>query len=55
MKCPNCKIHDLVVIRMKIRAEPVVLRTCSSCGCRDWEGLDGSMPLRSVLALVGTR
>ena len=55
MKCPNCKIHDLVIIKMKIGTEPVVLRTCSSCGRRDWEGLDGSMPLGSVLELVSLR
>jgi hypothetical protein len=55
MKCPSCKIHDLVVITLRLGAEPVVLRSCSSCNRRDWEGLDGPMPLRTVLDLVATR
>ena len=55
MKCPTCRIHDLVVIEMKVGSEPVVLRSCSSCNLRDWEGLDGAMPLGAILGLVGQR
>ncbi len=53
MKCPSCKLHDLVVITMKLGTERVVLRSCSSCDLRSWEGLDGSLRLDSVLDLAG--
>jgi len=52
MKCPVCRTHDLVVIRMKVRGETVVLRTCSACDLRSWEGLDGELGLDSVLGLA---
>lgn len=55
MKCPSCRTRELVVITMKVGAEQIVLRTCSSCDLRYWEGLDGQLPLDSVLALVGRR
>jgi hypothetical protein len=55
MRCPTCKIRDLVVIKMKVGTEPVILRTCSSCNWRDWEGLDGTIALDTVLALVRSR
>ncbi len=40
---------------MRIGAEPVVLRSCSACDLRSWEGLDGNLPLGAVLELVGHR
>ena len=52
MKCPACKTHDLVVITMKMRAEQVVLGSCSFCDLRSWEGLDGALPIDSVLDLA---
>ena len=55
MKCPSCRTRELVVIAMKVAAEQISLRTCSSCDLRYWEGLDGQLPLDSVLALVGER
>jgi hypothetical protein len=55
MKCPTCRIHDLVEIKIRLCAEQVVLRSCSSCDLRSWEGLDGEMGLRSVLALAASR
>jgi hypothetical protein len=55
MKCPTCRIRDLVVIKMKVGSEPVMLRTCSFCNWRDWEGLDGTMPLNALLELASSR
>jgi transcriptional regulator NrdR family protein len=55
MKCPTCRTHELIVITMRIGAEPIVLRSCSSCDLRSWEGLDGSLPLTSVLEMAGQR
>jgi transcriptional regulator NrdR family protein len=55
MKCPSCRTRELVVINMKVADERISLRTCSSCDLRYWEGLDGQLPLDSVLALVGRR
>jgi transcription elongation factor Elf1 len=55
MKCPRCPTHDLVEITMKLGSDPVVLRSCSSCDLRSWEGLDGSIPLGAVLDLVAGR
>lgn len=52
MKCPACKTHDLVVITLRLRGEELVLRSCSDCDLRAWEGLDGALPLDSVLDLV---
>jgi hypothetical protein len=52
MRCPTCKIRDLVVIKMRLGADPIVLRTCSSCGWRDWEGLDGTLGLDALLDLA---
>ncbi len=55
MRCPSCRTRELVVITMRVGEEQVALRTCSFCDLRYWEGLDGQMPLESVLALVGGR
>ena len=52
VKCPNCKIHDLVVITMNLGPERVVMRSCSACDLRSWEGLDGTLALDSVLDIV---
>jgi hypothetical protein len=51
MKCPHCKIHE-IVIKMRLGDEPVVLHACSSCDRRDWEGLDGTLALDKVLDLA---
>jgi hypothetical protein len=53
MKCPVCRDHHLVEIKLKLRGEELVLRSCSVCDLRTWEGLDGRMSLSSVLALAG--
>ncbi len=55
MKCPSCRTRELVVIEMKVASEKIALRTCSPCDLRYWEGLDGQLPLDSVLALVSKR
>jgi hypothetical protein len=55
MRCPTCQIRDLVIIKMKLGTEPVMLRTCSSCNWRDWEGLDGTLDLSALLELASAR
>lgn len=55
MKCPVCRTHRMVVITLRLAGEPVVLRSCSSCDLRSWEGLDGRLPLDSVLELAAAR
>jgi transcriptional regulator NrdR family protein len=52
MKCPACRTRDLVVIKLRLGGEQVVLRSCSSCDLRSWEGLDGELRLSSVLELA---
>lgn len=53
MRCPTCKTHQLVLIDMTLRGEPVRMASCSSCDARWWEGPGGSLPLSDVLALAG--
>ena len=55
MKCPICRTHELMVIRMRLANEEVVLRSCSWCDTRSWESIDGSLPLDSVLGLAAAR
>lgn len=55
MKCPSCRTHDLVVITMTLAAEPVSLRACAVCDLHSWQGLDGTIPLPSVLSLAAAR
>lgn len=55
MKCPSCRTRDLVEITITLASEPVVLRSCSTCELRSWEGLDGTMRLGDVLTLAGRR
>jgi hypothetical protein len=55
MRCPTCQIRDLVIIKMKLGTEPVMLRTCSPCNWRDWEGLDGTLGLDALLELASSR
>jgi hypothetical protein len=53
MKCPACRTRQLVVIQMQVGPEPVSLHSCSHCDRRWWQGVDGSMSLKSVLDLAG--
>jgi transcriptional regulator NrdR family protein len=55
MKCPECRTHDLMVIEMRVAGEPVTLRSCSSCGRRWWDGMEGPLDLPSILALAAER
>jgi transcription elongation factor Elf1 len=55
MKCPRCRNHQLVEIALRLGTDEVVLRSCSSCDLRSWEGLDGRMPLGSVLEIAARR
>lgn len=52
MKCPNCRTRDLVVIEMRLRGERVVLRSCSGCDLRSWEGLEGEIALGAILSMA---
>ena len=40
---------------MSISGSDVVLRSCSACDVRWWEGDGEQMPLNSLLELAGTR
>jgi hypothetical protein len=55
VKCPLCRVRNLVSIELTIRDEPVVLRSCSHCELRSWEGLDGRLGLDAVLDLAAGR
>jgi hypothetical protein len=52
MKCPACRIRQLVVIEIHVGGEPVTMLSCSNCDRRWWQGMEGSMSLDSVLGLA---
>jgi hypothetical protein len=54
MKCPKCKSRQLVEIELSIAGEQVVLKSCSACDVRWWEGDGASLPLSSLLDLAAT-
>ncbi len=52
MKCPNCRIKELVVIEMTVGGEQVRLHSCSGCDLRWWETSEGTTSLAGVLDLA---
>lgn len=54
MKCPACRIRELVVIQIRVGGELLKLHSCSHCDKRWWQSLDGSLTLNSVLSLAHT-
>ena len=55
MQCPQCRSRRLVEIGMSISGNDVVLRCCSACDVRWWEGDGQRMPFDSLLRLASTR
>lgn len=55
VKCPVCRIRQLVVIEIRVAGEPLSLHSCSHCDRRWWQGIDGLVPLGSVLELAARR
>jgi hypothetical protein len=54
MKCPMCRIRQLVVITLQVSGEPITLHSCSHCDRRWWQSMDGSLTLTSVLELAAS-
>ena len=54
MKCPRCRSRQLVEIALFIAGEHVVLRSCSACDVRWWEGDGARLPLPNLLDLAAT-
>lgn len=52
VKCPRCRSRDLVTIGMSVAGENVVLKSCSACDVRWWEGAGQRLELSSVLELA---
>lgn len=52
MKCPECRIRELVVIELQIGVDPVTMASCSHCDRRWWQGMEGSLALDSVLEMA---
>jgi transposase-like protein len=52
MKCPACRIRQLVVIEIQVGGEPVTLYSCSHCDRRWWQGMEGSLSLENVLGIA---
>jgi len=53
--CPTCKSADLVAVDLEIARERVQFSHCRSCEHRWWIGLEGPLPLTSVLTRVASR
>ena len=54
MKCPRCRSRQLVEIALFIAGEHVVLKSCSACDVRWWEGDGARLPLPNLLDLAAT-
>lgn len=52
MKCPACRIRQLVIIEIQVGGEPVTMFSCSHCDRRWWQGMEGALSLNSVLGIA---
>jgi hypothetical protein len=48
--CPRCRFRTLVAIDVTVAGEQLVMRCCSACNVRFWEGPAGRVSLSEVLA-----
>jgi hypothetical protein len=55
MKCPRCRVSELVVIQMQLAGELIALNACSKCDLRWWQKDADAIPLAQVLALAGSK
>ena len=53
MPCPRCTFRTMVAIDVIVSGEPMIMRSCSACNERWWEGPSGRVPLALVLDQVG--
>ncbi|MDQ6615813.1 MAG: hypothetical protein M3083_14010 [Actinomycetota bacterium] len=52
MQCPQCESRQMVEISLSVAGERVVLRSCSACDLRWWEGYSGLLPLAHLLDMA---
>jgi len=55
MPCPRCNFRTMVAIDVVVSGEPLVMRSCSACNVRWWEGPYGRVSLSEVLEQVARR
>jgi hypothetical protein len=52
MRCTRCSKGSLIEIRMTVAGEDLTFRRCGRCENQMWEGVDGPLPLTTVLDLA---
>jgi hypothetical protein len=52
MRCTRCSKGSFIEIRMHVAGEDLTFRRCGRCENQMWEGVDGPMPLTTVLELA---
>ena len=52
MRCTRCSKGSLIEIRMIVAGEDLTFRRCGRCENQMWEGVDGPLPLTTVLDLA---
>jgi DNA polymerase III alpha subunit (gram-positive type) len=55
MRCPRCKVSQLVEISVHMAGRDVTMRSCSRCDTRWWDSEGERLELPGVLALASRR
>ncbi len=53
--CPSCLSDELVGIAVNLAGRPTSFRWCANCEWKGWERDGETLPLASVLGMVGGR
>lgn len=54
MQCPQCRDGKLVEISLRLAERQVIMRSCSHCETRWWDGDGERLGLGGVLQLAGS-